>query len=251
MDPGLSYADAARDLFARLPGFPVMVGISQQDPAIYPKPGPNALLQSLRYIQTGWISVEGAFDSYWMQRGKSLRQNMRTQHSKLAREHIAATFDEITSPDQVPQAIEDYGRLESAGWKSQLGTAISPTNRQGKFYRGVLEDYCRAGAGRIFRLSFNDRPVAVDLCIEGDGMHVLLKTTYDEAVNGFSPSSLLKEHAYRQVFRRSEIRSIEFFGPQMQWTARWTPWTRVLFHVNVFRNPFLRAARVRGACQDC
>ena len=68
---------------------------------------------------------------------------------------VEAALDEITLPDQVPQAIEDYGRLESAGWKGQFGTAISSANRQGEFYRGVLEDFCNSGAGRIFRLRFN------------------------------------------------------------------------------------------------
>ncbi len=243
MDPRLTYDEAASDLFARLPGFPVMVGITQQDPAFYPKPDPNALLQTLHYIQTSWIPVDGAFRSYWTQRGKRLRQKMRNQHSKMVRQGIEAALDEITLPDQVPQAIEDYGRLESAGWKGRLGTAISSANRQGEFYRGVLEDFCQLGAGRIFRLRFNEHTVAVELYIEWHGMLVGLKQTYDETINGFSPSSLLKKRAYEQVFLRPDIHRIEFFGPRMEWTARWTPWARPLFHVNVFRNSILRAAR--------
>ena len=64
----------------------------------------------------------------------------------------------------------------------RAGTAIHPANAQGKFYRIVFEEFYRQGAGRIYRYWYDDRIVAMDLCIEGNGSIVILKTAYDENI---------------------------------------------------------------------
>ena len=250
----LPYAEAVDGLFARLPRFPLVIGISQQDPAVHRSPGSRGAVQTLPYIRTGWIEVDGTFGDYWRGRGKHLRQNVRTQWSKLARQQITAVLDEITDPSHVPAAIAEYARLECAGWKAAHGTAVRNGNAQGRFYRAVMEDFCRAGAGRIFRLQFSGRTVAMDLGIEAHGRHVLLKSAYDESVHGFSPSTLLKRWAYERLFEHGAIRRIEFFGRYSEWTSRWTADARLLFHVNAFRWPTVRflhgGMRVVGATRS-
>ncbi len=59
-------------------------------------------------------------------------------------------------------AVEEYGRLETAGWKSGGGTAIAPDNIQGRFYRAMLERFAARGAARVFRYRLGDKTVAVD-----------------------------------------------------------------------------------------
>jgi hypothetical protein len=84
--------------------------------------------------------------------------------------------------------------------------------------------------------------VAVDLCIESASVHVLLKTTYDESIKGLSPSSLLRQDAYRHVFEEGRVRSIEFYGRVMEWTCRWTDQKRTLYHINSYRWGFVATA---------
>jgi Acetyltransferase (GNAT) domain len=59
---------------------------------------------------------------------------------------------------------------------------------------------------------FGERVVAVDLCIESASVPVPLKTTYDESVRGLSPSSLLRQEAYRHVFEERRVRRFEFYA---------------------------------------
>ena len=245
MLPGMEFPEVVPGLFARLPGLPLLVGISQQDPALHRRPQPGKTIETLHYVETGWIDIDRTFPAYWRERGAHLRQNVRTQMSKLASLRIKPVVEEITEARDVAAAIEEYGRLESAGWKSACGTALDATNIQGRFYRAVMEDYCRIGAGRIFRLKFGERTVAIDLCIESRGRHVLLKTTYDETMKGFSPSTLLKHRVYERVFERSDLRRIEFFARYVEWMSRWTGNVRSLYHVNAFRWRYIRAMRDR------
>jgi hypothetical protein len=47
-------------------------------------------------------------------------------------------------------------------------------------------------------------------------VHVLLKTTYDESIKGLSPSSLLRQDAYRHVFEEG------VFAASSSTAARWS-----------------------------
>jgi CelD/BcsL family acetyltransferase involved in cellulose biosynthesis len=252
MDSSLDYTRVANSLLRALPGLPLLLSLTQQDPLVRPRPEHSGTLRTVDYIETGWVDVAGSFDAYWKARGKHLQQNMRTQRSKLRNQGIATALEVLTRPEQVGSAIADYGRLESAGWKGSAGTAVGEHNAQGRFYRAMLEDFCRADAARIYRYRFGDRVVAVDLCIESPTVHVPLKTTYDESIKGLSPSSLLRQEAYRHVFEEGRVRRIEFYGRVVEWTARWTELKRTLYHVNAWRWGIVPAAvtqvaRLRGA----
>lgn len=235
MAPSLDYAQAVPQLLRRLPGFPLLLAITQQDPHFRSRPADAGAIRTLDYIQTGWVQVQGSFDEYWKARSKNLRQNMRTQRSRLAREGITTTLDVLTNPRDVSQAVAEFAALETAGWKGNAGSAVRAETAQAKFYQAMMEEYCRNGAARIFRYRFNDRVVAVELNIESDGTMVLLKTAYDESVTGLSPASLMREEVYRLLFEEGKIKRIEYYGRVMDWTLRWTDRTRTLFHVNVYR----------------
>jgi hypothetical protein len=243
MRPNVAWEDALASLAAALPGVPLMLGVTQQDPLLVARPADAPRVETLDYIRTAWIDVAGTFDAYWDARGKNLRQNLRKQRRKLAEDGVEARLEVLTRPEDVAGAIADYGALESAGWKAERGTAVHPDNAQGRFYRAVLEAACAEGRGRIYRYRFGDKVVAVDLCIEGEGALVILKTTYDETIKTLSPAFLMREDAFRLLFDEGRIRRIEFFGKLMEWHTRWTENARTLYHVNGFRWGWVQRAR--------
>src|SRR5262249_20355000 len=144
------------------------------------------------YINTAWIDVEGSFAEYWDARGKNLRQNMRKQRRKLEEDRVQTRLEIIRDPVAVRDAVSDYGRLESAGWKAAGGTAVHPSNAQGRFYQEMLGRYCAKGRGCIYRYRFGEEVVAIDLCIENADTIVILKTTYDESYKVVSPAFLMR-----------------------------------------------------------
>jgi len=233
-------------LLAAIPGMSVSLGLTQLDPILLPRPLPQPRLQTLDYIETAWVHVEGTFDAYWAARGKNLRHNIRKQHSKLAEQGVQPRLETIIRPEDVSQVLRDYGTLESAGWKASQGTAIHPENPQGMFYREMLESYCAAGQGRLYRFWFGDRVVAVDLCVTSAETLVILKTTYDESNQGYSPAFLMRHAAFSDLFGEGKIRRIEFYGKLMDWHKRWTDESRTLYHLNYYRWEWLQR-RIRPA----
>jgi len=229
-------------LLPALPGVAGVVAITQQDPAIVRRPANSLRLRTLDYVDTARVIVARGFDEYWAARGKNLRHNVKRQRAKLDEDRVPVRLDVVQAPGLVAQAIADYGRLESAGWKAGAGTAVAPGNAQGRFYTVVFEAFCAVGAGRIYRYLFADKVVAMDLCIEDPGVLVVLKTAYDETLRNVSPASLMRHDYFRQIFDTGSVKRIEFYGKVMEWHKRWTDDVRTIYHVNRYRSPWLRAA---------
>ena len=244
-DGNVDLPSALSDLIGLLPGLTIGIGITQQDSRIqaWPEGSPGIRLQD--YIQTAWVEIEGSFESYWEARGKNLKQNVRKQNNKLQAEGTETRIEYITAPAEVEKAIEDYGLLESAGWKAADGTAIHPANAQGRFYRKMLENYCAMGRGRIYRYWFGEKVVAMDLCIHDQAAVVILKTTYDEAYKTVSPSTLMRHEQFQQLFAEGKFSRIEFYGKVMEWHTRWTTQSRTIFHATFYRWAWLKQLHER------
>jgi CelD/BcsL family acetyltransferase involved in cellulose biosynthesis len=234
--PDLEAGALADELLRQLPGFGLVLAVTQCDPMRAPRPLDGGALRTLDYIDTARISISGSFDDYWNARGKNLRTNLKKQRAKLLKEGIAPRMEVSRAPDEVAVAVADYGRLESAGWKAGGGTAIHPDNDQGRFYRAMLQNFCRMGKGRILRYWFGERLVAMNLCIEGNGQLIILKTTYDETIGSqFSPAMLLCEDTCKELFGQQRFERLEFYGRVKEWHTRWTDEVRTMYHVNHYR----------------
>lgn len=245
-DPGQPLEPLLRGLLQGLPGLPLVFGLTQADPLLAPRPPDAGSIRTLDYIATAHVDVAGSFDDYWKARGKNLRNNLKKQRSRLEREGIATRLQVSRAPEDVAQAVADYGRLESTGWKGQQGTAVHADDAQGRYYRAMLEAMCRRGQGSIYRYWLGEQLVAMDLCVEDGATIIVLKTSYDERIPAsLSPALLMREEATRRLFDDGRIRRIEFYGRVMEWHLRWTEQVRTMYHVNYYRWPGLKQLHAR------
>jgi len=218
----------------------LVLSLTQLDPHITEREEDGSTTRHADYIDTGWIDIEGSFDQYWAQRGKNLRQNMRKQRNRLAAENIATHKRVWREPEHMAPAVSRYGLLESSGWKSNDGTAIHPDNAQGRLYTRWLEDAARRSEAVVFEYLFNDRTVAMNLCLQRNGVLVVLKTTYDESIKQFSPAFLLREEELQSLFGGGSITRLEFFGRLMDWHRKQTDKKRTLHHLTAYRWAWLK-----------
>ena len=232
--PGEDFPQLVQGLL-RACGPALRFGAAQLDPRFLPRPEPDARAQTLDYIQTAWVELDGDFDAYWKARGKNLRTNMRRQREKLAAQGVATRMEIFTEPADIAQGVADYAALESRGWKAELGTAVSEDHPQTVFYREMLEGFAAKGQARIYRYFFDDRLVATEFALVGGTEMVILKTTHDESVNPFSPASLLRQEMFEALFQEGRIRRLEFYGPLKEWHTRWTAFSRTIYHANFYR----------------
>lgn len=238
------------NLVSGLPRLTLGLGITQVDSRFHARPADTPTVRTQNYIQTAWVDIEGDFEAYWEARGKNLKQNTRKQRNKLQAEGTVTRLECITEVAEVAKAITDYGALESAGWKTAEGTAIHPDNAQGKFYRQMLEKFCAQGRGRIYRYWFGDKVVAMDLCILDEAAIVILKTTFDESYKALSPSTLMRQDEFAQLFEEAKFKRIEFYGKVMEWHTRWTTNSRDIYHATLYRWSLLKQLQAKLTSQE-
>ncbi len=229
----------ADGLLRALPLPALALGLTQIDSLFHPRGADNARWRGQDYIATAWVDLGGDFETYWEARGKNLRQNLKKQQKKLDTAGTVTRLECLTRPEDVAPALANYGRLEASGWKGSEGTAIAPGHPQYAFYRAMLEGFARAGRVRLYQYWFDDAVVAMDLCIESGGKIVILKTAYDEAHKAVSPSTLMRQLQFQQLFDAAAaggpIRRIEFYGKVMEWHTRWTADARPVYHATRYR----------------
>lgn len=240
-EPDLSLPSIARSLMRGPLGLCLGLSITQIDPRIAPPSEDKADTQHTSYIDTGWIDIEGTFEDYWNARGKNLRLNMRKQRAKLHADGVELTMQVVRDHADMAGAVARYGTLESAGWKAQQGTAIHPDNAQGHYYRELLEHASLRGEALVYQYLFNDQIVAMNICLARKGMLVVLKTTYDESIQSYSPAFLLREAELQKLHEEGNIRHLEYFGRLMDWHTKWTDQKRTLYHLTAYRWPILKS----------
>lgn len=237
--PDVSYEGMMSSLMKALPGMPLILSITQKDPDIHPRPEESACLRTLDYVRTAKIVVDRPFEEYWSARDHNVRRQVERRAKRLRQQGIAAHLDEIRDAEAVVEAIAEFGRIESAGWKGRSGTAIHSDNPQGAFYTTLFRTFCRRGGGVVYRYRFNDATVAMELCIESGGTLVMLKTTYDEAQRVYAPGMLMRHEIFERAFASGYIKKIEFLGALQLWQEKWCDEVRTLYHVNYYRWPWL------------
>ena len=226
-------------------GLALTLTVTQVDPLMAPRAADAPWCEHADYIETAWIDVAGPFDAYWSARGKNLRQNLRKQRNKLAAKSVRTTLRLLREVQEMKPALVRYGVLESLGWKAGYGTAIHADNVQGCFYVALLEAAARRGEAVVCEYLFDDRTVAMNLCLRRSGTCTVLKTTYDETVELFSPASLLREEELQTFFADGTTR-IEYFGRLMEWHSKLTDAKRTLYHMTAYRWPVVKMiARMR------
>jgi len=224
-----------RALIRKLPGLALACGVSQIDPDFVARPEPTARLHTLDYIQTSRITIQGTFDAYWAKRPQNMRANVRRRRRRLEEAGTAPRLLSITDPAAMAKAVEEYGALESTGWKAGGGTAIAKDNAQGRFYTRMLEEYGKRGEATVFQCRYGDRLAASDLCIHRDGVIIVLKVTYDEALASTGPSFLLRHDELQQLFASGKFQRLEFYGKVREWHTKLTDEIRQMYHMTAYR----------------
>ena len=231
------------DLVSELPGLVLSLDLLAQDPryvSFVEAARDEDLVEVQSHARTVSVSTTGSFDQYWESRSRALAKNIRRYGHRLERDGLEFRLEVATRTADVLARLNDYGRLESAGWKGEAGTAISPGNVQGSFYSAVMRAFADDGSARIYSLLDGDRLVSSRLVLSSPEMFVILKTTHDETYRQYAPGRQLLHEALRDLFESGAGRMIEFYTNAASEQLAWATDDREICNLRFFRS---RAAR--------
>jgi len=246
-DPDQDWQVVLASLAAQLPGFCLVVSVSQQDPQITPRPQDGELIRTLDYIRTGVVHVNRPYREYLESRDKKVVKEAARRLRRLAEEGVEPRLEVLDDPAEMAGAVVQFGEIESAGWKGKSGTAVGRENVQGEFYTRLMVSLAAQGKARIYRYRFGERVAAMQLCAIKGGTLVFLKTTYVEELRRYSPGILMKQAIFEHCFAQRKLSRLEFYGRLSDWQTRWVDESRTIYHVTYYRWPWLLTVRrMRG-----
>lgn len=137
-------------------------------------------------------------------------------------------------PAQLQAQLNDYYRLEAAGWKGRNGSDISSRPGARAFYDQACAAMAAAGCLVLHRLELDGRLVAMACGLSQGQSYYLLKWSYDEAYAKFGAGLLLAESMLHEC-GEAGVRRFDFTGDHDPYKTRWTKTSLPHYWLYVFR----------------
>ncbi len=119
-------------------------------------------------------------------RHRELRRSIR----RLA-DQGALLFTASTEPEAVDKDVEDFFKLEAAGWKGEAGTAAARHDELRSFMKTAVRALGAEGKVAINRILLDGRAVAAAITLKSGDSAWYWKTAYDEKLARFAPGVLV------------------------------------------------------------
>lgn len=139
-----------------------------------------------------------------LSQGSRQRQEYRRQRRRLS-EQGAFTSRVLGAKDSVEPWLEQFFRLEAAGWKGTEKTALATQPREQEFFRSIVTSAHAMGRLHMLGLFLGDQAVALKCNFLAGGGGFALKIAYDENYSKYSPGVLLELDNIEDVHRDNRI----------------------------------------------
>ncbi len=121
------------------------------------------------------------------------RRNLRRQ-MRLIGEAAGSQVDLVDRSND-PAGIDDYIALESLGYKSKKGIAMTTVPGEPEYFKEMCSRFAASGRLRLLALEAGPQVIAMQMWIKAREGAFLIKGSYDETYAQFGPGVLLHTHA--------------------------------------------------------
>ncbi len=154
-------------------------------------------------VQSTWkratLDATVAEDDWWRAQIRRRRRKEWQRLERRLRERGKTRYETLGPGDDPRPWIEDFMRLEAAGWKGRAGTALIQEPGMAEFVTASLLRSHADGALRFWRLVHEGRTIASLFATVHARRLLLGKIAYDESFAAFSPGVLVTLHATRDI----------------------------------------------------
>ena len=193
------------------------------------------------YGTTYTIDLQGDFDNYWSGRSKNLRRSLRKSLESIERSAFNLKLSICRKSECIADSVSLHGLLESSGWKGAAGTAIRSDNVQGAFYKELLLKFSRAGGAVMAQMYIDEQPAASLLCVEKNGMVIVLKIAFEKRYSNFGPGRLLDYLFLQQCNDINKFKSVEMYTKASKSDLSWATRKREMYDIYLFRSRLIKS----------
>ncbi len=141
----------------------------------------------------------------------------------------------INGPAALAQALAQYVELENASWKGSAGecTSLHHDHPQKTFYESLMTNAAPLLNGCITVMRLDGKPIAINVCTRAGDTLWMLKITYDDSLQQYSPGNLMLLHLLEYFAGDEKIKYISFITGG-DWTLRWRPECTPIYQCSIF-----------------
>lgn len=136
------------------------------------------------------------------------RRRMR-RHEERLQEQGKIEYVALAPDGEIRTWLEEFLRLEAAGWKGQEGTALQCRAEDRRFFVESMTGAFQQGRLMMMALHVNGRPIAMFCDLLAPPWSFVFKLTFAEDYGRFSPGALLELEKIRRLHERKEIRWVD------------------------------------------
>jgi hypothetical protein len=151
---------------------------------------------------------------------KGFRQNLRTAHNKLKARSIS--FEIARAENDLLELLPEFLKVESSGWKGELGTSMLKTPAAVTFLRELISSFAPVGGCEIHLMRVDNEPVAAMFGIVTDKTWYVFRIGYNEAHHRASPGHLIVENLLRRRSGHGCFDALTPYGAP-PWFRAWKP----------------------------
>ncbi len=238
LSPAADIPEAAHELIGHLPGLVLGLRISSLNPHMHPHGQAKPFARMDPAGVCGFVDVSARYDQS-LDGGRSVTSKVKRQRTKLAQEGIATRLRCSIDPADVAPALREFEALARSG--RQASAADRRLSDPASHFSAPMVGFCAKGRGRIYRLYFGDRVVAMDLCVDNGRSIAVLATAYDETFRSASPFTLMRYDQMQEWAEEGQFQRLELYGKVLQWYGKWRHDACKLYSTTVYRWPLLRS----------
>ncbi len=180
----------------------------------------------MRYL-IGQVEIAGDWQNYESSRSKNHRKHVRQMGRRLEEQGpTELTIATEASGSQVATLLRRGCEVEDRSWKGSQGTSILRTPGMYDFYLRFVQHLFQSKSVELHFLRHGDADAAFQLVFSGKGTQFPAKIAYDPALAKFSPWHILMhrwlESLHAQHANDGTPSLVDFYGPLMDATARWS-----------------------------
>jgi CelD/BcsL family acetyltransferase involved in cellulose biosynthesis len=126
------------------------------------------------------------------------------------------------SSEENTHLLQQFFELETAGWKAQSGDPIAFDANKISYYENMTRAALSGKNLSWYRMSSNNKPIAMLLVFRRKEKLWVMKTAYDETYKAYSPGGLVLTQLLDDSLADPLIKTVDMIS-NYNWLERWNP----------------------------
>jgi CelD/BcsL family acetyltransferase involved in cellulose biosynthesis len=171
-------------------------------------------------LRSPHLAIETDWETYVSGLRRKPRYEVERRLRRL-RESGSVTIEIADGGSRLRDLLDEGFRIEAAGWKGDVGTAIEASDATRSFYSGIARWAASRGWLRLAFLRLDGHALAFVFALEEGRTFYVLKEGFDPEFRRFGPGAVLRTELVSRAFG-SGLERYEFLGADEPWKLEWT-----------------------------